>query len=656
MSGKSIASRLGILLVLICTVACLLQSIGCGSGGSGGGTGGSSSGGNTGRLVFDLPFPSGNGPATVSISGNIKSSGGRLQLRQISSNVAYYIIHIYERGTTNPVVDPVRVDKPSSGSSATATIDAVPIGWKTITIQAYDASNTLIEEGSTDVEVQAGDNNQEVDVIMTPVSSPPQVVTTSPTNGATDVDPAAPITATFSKDMDASSITTSSFYLDDPYIQTSASLSGTATAVLTPLAPLPLLSTFNVTITTAVKDTIGTPMESDFLWSFTTHVGSWQGVGTLGGNLTSQPRVAIDSRGDAIVAWYNANLDVYANYFDGETGAWKGATSIESGAGNASGPSVGIDDNGNATVVWSQVSGGTRYIYRNTYTKGSGWGTETTISTFSSDATSPRIAMNPGGDAVVVWLQNKFGYLTPYAADLKGGVWGSPVALHADMTAQDSAPRVAIDSGGNAVAIWKRDTNQIFADSHVVGGSWGGETFIGSATFAGEVAISDSGKSTIVWIDSSYIWASASTGGGWTPPERISTLQPAFGQRVAMDPFGNAIAVWYVSLGAFDARIMANRLTGSGWGAEVQVTQTGAEAYSPSIGMDRQGNAHVVFNQGSSDVYDSHFLVSSLTWGAPVQIDGGNTGSGPEIAVNPGGYAVSAWSKINAAVYANQFR
>ena len=76
-------------------------------------------------------------------------------------------------------------------------------------------------------------------------------------------------------------------------------------------------------------------------------------------------------------------------------------------AGDASSrPQVAIDTNGNALAVWRQ-SDGTRYnIWANRYTAGTGWGTAALIETDNAgNAFDPQVAIDTNGNALAVWQQ-----------------------------------------------------------------------------------------------------------------------------------------------------------------------------------------------------------------------------------------------------------
>jgi hypothetical protein len=102
----------------------------------------------------------------------------------------------------------------------------------------------------------------------------PAVTATTPSAGATGVAVNTTIRATFSKSMNASTITTSTFYINNGVTGTVSYDAGTNTATFTPSANLALNTTYTATITTGVKDTGGHPMAANKTWSFTTTDGS----------------------------------------------------------------------------------------------------------------------------------------------------------------------------------------------------------------------------------------------------------------------------------------------------------------------------------------------------------------------------------------------
>ncbi len=99
----------------------------------------------------------------------------------------------------------------------------------------------------------------------------PVVIATDPANNATGVPLNKTITATFNMPMDPLTINATTFTLKQgaTTIAGVITYSGT-TASFTPVTPLTLNTVYTATITTGAKNTVGTALASNYVWSFTT--------------------------------------------------------------------------------------------------------------------------------------------------------------------------------------------------------------------------------------------------------------------------------------------------------------------------------------------------------------------------------------------------
>jgi len=121
--------------------------------------------------------------------------------------------------------------------------------------------------------------NYWVDVVFTtgtgPDTTPPTVVSTSPTEGATGINPTTAVTALFSEAMKATTITTSNFQLqtgNNPPVSATVTYAGN-TATLTPNSALTANTTYTATVkggAGGVQDLAGNTLAMDRIWSFTT--------------------------------------------------------------------------------------------------------------------------------------------------------------------------------------------------------------------------------------------------------------------------------------------------------------------------------------------------------------------------------------------------
>lgn len=109
----------------------------------------------------------------------------------------------------------------------------------------------------------------------------PQIASVSPSHGTADNPVNGIIQATFENDIDGNTVDTNSFtVIDENNNAVSGTVSynaATKSAVFTPDVNLDADTTYTATLTTAITDLQGLPLESDYTWNFTT--GSTQSKG-----------------------------------------------------------------------------------------------------------------------------------------------------------------------------------------------------------------------------------------------------------------------------------------------------------------------------------------------------------------------------------------
>src|SRR5262249_20822958 len=103
---------------------------------------------------------------------------------------------------------------------------------------------------------------------FTTAEAPPAVSSTDPASNATGVSVDGVVKATFSKQMNATTITTTTFSIT-PGVAGIVSYSGT-TAAFTPSARLSFATTYTATITTGARDLNGVGLTANYVWTFTT--------------------------------------------------------------------------------------------------------------------------------------------------------------------------------------------------------------------------------------------------------------------------------------------------------------------------------------------------------------------------------------------------
>ena len=173
---------------------------------------------------------------------------------------------------TNALNDAVGGDLASTDGSADGTInaDADANGDASISGDA-DANGDADTNGDASTSGDADTNADAGPDAVVPTA--PTVVATVPVNGATGVAVGTAISATFSKAMDAATISELTFKVQHgatPVLGTVSFDAATGTATFGPAAVLQNSLVYTCTITTGAKSADGAALAADYVWAFTT--------------------------------------------------------------------------------------------------------------------------------------------------------------------------------------------------------------------------------------------------------------------------------------------------------------------------------------------------------------------------------------------------
>ena len=134
------------------------------------------------------------------------------------------------------------------------------------------SGRALASGGAVSIDTGGG-SSATIPPTVTP-PSPPTVISTLPVNGATGVSTGSNLAATFSRAMDPTTITATTYLLK----QGLTAIAGTVTysgvtAIFQPTVSLAPGTLYTATITTGAKDTGGIALASNYVWTFTTGTG-----------------------------------------------------------------------------------------------------------------------------------------------------------------------------------------------------------------------------------------------------------------------------------------------------------------------------------------------------------------------------------------------
>jgi PKD domain len=339
---------------------------------------------------------------------------------------------------------------------------------------------------------------------------------------------------------------------------------------------------------------------------------------------TMSPQVAVDSQGDAIAVWARSSgsgRTVEAAVRPAGSGAWQTPVALSEAGARAERPALAVDPQGDAVVVWERSKGSGSVIEAAVRPAASGaWQRPLQLSTAGLSAHSPAVAIDSQGNTIAVWTgsDGSNSIVEAAAGSAASGAWQTPVAL-SPAGQRAEAPRVALDPQGDAVAVWQ---------------SYGANYIIEAA-------------------------ARPAAGGAWQTPVALSPAgESSYTAQVAIDSQGNTIAVWgRYSSGGYIVEAAVGSVVSGAWQAPATLSPAGEEAYEPDVALDPQGDAVAVWQSSTEAGESIEAAVRPAASGAwqtptPLSVRGMSTiGEFPEVALDPRGDAVAVWDRPNGGDY-----
>ncbi|MCX5990946.1 MAG: hypothetical protein NTZ04_01225 [Chloroflexi bacterium] len=289
------------------------------------------------------------------------------------------------------------------------------------------------------------------------------------------------------------------------------------------------------------------------------------------------PRIAVDHQGSLHVVWEDSIGGESAIFWAlrSSDGSWSAPQKITGSSDNSSAPDIAVDAQGNPQVVWKEEltrgNAGIKYAARSGQAD---WLTQN-ISNNQGGSDSPSIAIDGEGNLHVVWqdssLQITGGYLDIlYAAKPSDGGWSAPVNI-SNSQRPSAHPRIAVDGENNPHVVWEDTYDEYATDIRPQyntrsGGSWLAqpENILPSSTEGimfchPDIALDPAGKPQVVWYDNTRqttdgypIWSIGydirQDNGEWfTWPNISLNSLVATEASIAIDASGNAHVVWQQS-------------------------------------------------------------------------------------------------------------
>lgn len=457
----------------------------------------------------------------------------------------------------------------------------------------------------------------------------PLITAFSPANHANAVDTSVSIGASFNEDMFATTITNNSFTLKntlDEILPARVYFDATNNKVtLTPTAELALLNSYTATLTSDITDLAGNALE-ETSWEFTIRDEGSIKIETSD-EFMALPKIATDANGNALAVWAGNDSNLWSNRYNKDTG-WENAQLIpikpHAFHQQPFPLEIAFDNNGNALAVWTYYSeGGTDNVWSNQYSKDTGWATAQFIVTSHRSTNDFNVAFATDGNAIAVWSQNNGTSISIWSNRYnKDNRWETAQLIQTDISGVNSFPQIAIDTNGNAMAVWSHNNGtsiSIWSNRYNKDTGWETARLFdtdinakNALSLRPQIAMDANGNTLAVWSQTNggrfYIFSNQyNDDTGWGTPQKIDNnlIGDALHPQIAFGNNGNALAVWEQYNGSrFSGEISRNVWSNlynknTGWESArlIQTDNTESGGSNPQIVFDNNGNAFAVWGQ-----------------------------------------------------------
>ena len=353
--------------------------------------------------------------------------------------------------------------------------------------------------------------------------------------------------------------------------------------------------------------------------------GTWSApVDLAGGRQFVDPQVVVDPAGNATAVWRRVDADrsVVQTSSRPAGGTWSAPLDLSTDPSvdysQRDVPQLAVDPAGVVTATWSRFEAATGQPWKFTAqsatrsTDGT-WSAPVDLSPAGSPASTTDVTVDPAGNATAVWAA---GSSLQAATRPAGGAWTAPVQLSAS-AGMRANPRVVVDPAGTATAVW----------GSFAGGAYGVQT------------------------------ASRPLGGAWTAPLDLTSGEVFDTPAVAVDRQGNATALWQQHSGSGWTVTGASRAAGGAWSAPVSLSSPQHDAWDPQVAVDPAGNATAIWSRADGGrVIEAARRPADGEWSEPVDLSTPGEAWNPQIAIDPAGNATAAWSRKDGTSWIVQAR
>lgn len=253
-----------------------------------------------------------------------------------------------------------------------------------------------------------------------------------------------------------------------------------------------------------------------------------------------------------------------------------------------------------------------------------GWSVPVNLCVEGPNTANPEVAVDSSGNAYAVWEDSNGATIRIQIASLvHGGIWSEPLDL-SDANEHAYSPAVAVDTFGNVTVVWEAYNGTgmtVKSSNRPYGGTWSYPVILsveGQNASYSEIGIDASGNVTAVWqrLDGANTVIQTSwcpIGGSWSEPVNLSIPgHNAFLPAISVNNHGDIVVIWTRFNGANHVIQTATCPVGGRWSDPVTLSDAGQDAIQPQVDIDQDGNAVAIWVRFNGE----NFVIQSASYTA----------------------------------------